>query len=78
MTTRRLRNTNNRTRKCRPSQKQLKVFCKEHANTFNQFEEEYEKTFTKSLKEENRNIEHELIKMFKTPFTPSKYKTQND
>lgn len=78
MTTRRLRNTNNRTRKCRPSQKQLKVFCKEHANTFNQFEEEYEKTFTKSLKEENRNIEHELIKMFKTPFTPSKYKPQND
>ena len=78
MTTRRLRSINNHTKKCRPSQKQLKVFCQEHANTFNQFEEEYEKTFTKSLKEENRNIEHELIKMFKTPFTPSKYKPQND
>ena len=67
-----------KTRKCRPSQTQLKVYCREHANTFNKFEEEYEKTFRDSLKKEDSNIEHQLVKLFKTPFTPSKYNARND
>jgi hypothetical protein len=69
---------NNKTKKCRPSQKELKTYCREHANTFNQFEEEYEKTFKESLKKEDANIEKKLIQLFKTPFTPSKYKAQDD
>ena len=56
-----------KTKKCRPSQQQLQVYCKEAANTFNQFEHEFEKTFKTDLKRENTNIEKELIKMFKTP-----------
>ena len=68
----------NRTQKCRPSQKALKVYCKTHANTFNQFEEEYEKEFNVSLEKHHKSVEQELIKMFKTPFTPSKYKPQDD
>jgi putative endopeptidase len=66
------------TRKCRPSQNQLKHYCKEHANTFNKFEEEYEKTFSDSLKKEDSDIEKELIRIFKTPFTPTKYTARND
>ena len=68
----------NRTQKCRPSQKALKVYCKTHANTFNRFEEEYEKDFNVSLEKHHKSVEQELIKMFKTPFTPSKYKPQDD
>ena len=66
------------TRKCRPSQNQLKHYCKEHANTFNKFEEEYEKTFSDSLKKEDSDIEKELVRIFKTPFTPTKYTARND
>ena len=62
----------NKTKKCRPSQKQLQIMCRDSANTFNQFEHEFEKTFKKGLKKENTNIERELVKMFKIPFTPSK------
>jgi putative endopeptidase len=68
----------NITKKCRPSHSQLTVLCREAANTFNQFEEEYEKNFKHNLKKENTNIEAELVKMFKTPFTPSKYTPQDD
>jgi predicted metalloendopeptidase len=60
-----------RTKKCRPNQKQLQVYCREAANTFNQFEHQFEKT-------ETVNFERELVKMFKTPFTPSKYTPKND
>lgn len=78
MRTKRKRLTNNVTKKCRPTQTELKHYCKEHANTFNQFEEEYEKKFETNLEKHEENIEKELIKMFKTPFTPSKYKPQDD
>jgi len=78
MTTRKNKLNGNGTKKCRPRQNELKVLCQQHANTFNQFEEEYEKNFKDSLKEENDNIEDKLVKMFKTPFTPTKYKSQDD
>jgi putative endopeptidase len=75
MKTKKYKKTNNLTKKCRPTQKDLKIYCRQHANTFNQFEEEYEK----SLKKDNKKgIEKELIKLFKTPFTPTKYRSQDD
>ena len=78
MRTKKHKMTNNNTKKCRPSQKELKVYCHEHANTFNQFEKEYEKTFNESLKKHHQDVEKELIQLFKTPFTPTKYRAQDD
>ena len=82
MTTRKNKNTLNVTKKCynavRPNQKQLKVYCREHANTFNQFEKDYEEKFKDNLTKHHENAEKELIKLFKTPFTPTKYKPQDD
>jgi putative endopeptidase len=68
----------NITRKCRPSQKDLKGLCKEHANTFNKFEEEYEKNMKTNLEKHEENVGKTLIKLFKTPFTPTKYRSQDD
>lgn len=65
----------NVTKKCRPYLRQL---CQEHPNTFNQFEKEYEKSFKHRLKEHHKDMEEGLIKMFKTPFTPTKYKSKDD
>ncbi len=78
MRTKKSRITNNTTKKCRPSQNELKVYCKEHANTFNRFEEEYEKQFNMSLEKNYQNVERDLIKLFNTPFTPTKYRAQDD
>jgi putative endopeptidase len=66
------------TKKCRPSQKELKVYCQQHANTFNQFEKEYEKEFKTNIVKHHENVEKELIQLFKTPFTPSKYRAKDD
>ena len=78
MNTKKRRNRDNITRKRRLSEKTLNVICEEHANTFNKFEEQYEKTFKESLKKQHQNAETELIKLFKTPFTPTKYTSKND
>ena len=78
MTTRKNKNTLNVTKKCRPNQKQLKLYCREHANTFNQFEKDYEEKFKNNLTKHHESGEKELIKLFKTPFTPTKYKPQDD
>jgi predicted metalloendopeptidase len=78
MSTKRVKRVTNSTRKCRPTQKQLKEYCREHANTFNQFEQEFEKGMHGDLKTADKNVESELIRLFKTPFTPSKYKPQDD
>ena len=67
---------NNHTKKCIPSQLQLKHYCKEHANTFNRFEEEYEKKINSTKYSEN--VEKSLIKLFNTPFTPKEYKQKDD
>ena len=73
MTTKRhkLINSKTKTIKCRPSQQQLQVYCREAANTFNQFEHSFDKI-------ETGNFERELVKMFKIPFSPSKYTPRND
>ena len=78
MNTRKHKNKINITKKRRPSKNELSIYCKKHATTFNQFEEAYEKNFKDSLKKENSNVEKKLIKMFKTPFTPTKYTAQDD
>jgi putative endopeptidase len=78
MKTKKNKQPSNPTKKCRPSQKAMQEICKTHANTFNQFEEQYEKLFKVSLEKHHKTVEQELIKMFKTPFTPSKYKPQDD
>ena len=82
MTTRKHKNTLNVTKKSynavRPNQKQLKIYCREHANTFNQFEKDYEEKFKDNLTKHHEGAEKELIKLFKTPFTPTKYKPQDD
>jgi len=71
MNTKRHKQTNAKTKKSRPTQRQLQVYCREPANTFNQFENSFNKI-------ESGNFERELVKMFKTPFTPSKYTPKND
>ena len=73
MPTKRHKLTNSKTKtiKCRPSQQQLQVYCREAANTFNQFEHSFDKI-------ETENFERELIKMFKIPFSPSKYTPRSD
>lgn len=63
------------TRRRRPSQKELSVYCRNHANTFNQFEPSYTKTFGKT---HSQDVEKDLIRLFKTPFTPTKYRAQDD
>jgi predicted metalloendopeptidase len=68
---------NNKTKKCKPSEATIKLLCQEHANAFNRFEDDYEKKH-KNFKQYDEDVEKKLIKMFKTPFTPSKYKPYDD
>lgn len=66
------------TKKCRLSKEEVKLKCQEYANTFNRFEEEYEKKFSNNLEKHHKDVEKELIKLFKTPFTPTKFKSKDD
>ena len=76
MTTIKKKLNRNGTKKCRPRQNELKVLCQQHANTFNQFEEEYEKNFKDSLKEENDNIEDKLVKLGARKIDENNFKIQ--
>jgi hypothetical protein len=78
MKTKKYRSTHNETKKKRPNKQDLNIYCQKYANTFNQFEEDYEKKINVSLQQHHDNIEKELIKLFKTPFTPTKYRAQDD
>jgi len=78
MTSKKFRRFSTKTKKCIPSKSEIERHCRKYANAFNQFEEQYEKDFKHSLKTEDKSIERELIKLFKTPFTPSKIKPTND
>jgi len=62
----------------KPDKKIMQLICQKHANTFNRFEDDYEKEFKHSLKTEDTNIERKLVKMFSTPFSPTKYKAKDD
>ena len=78
MVTKKNRTLMNQTKKCRPSQQELKVYCKDNTTSFSSFEEEYEKKFKKNLKKHFKDTEKELIQLFKTPFTPKQYRPQDD
>ena len=66
---------NNKTRRDIYSFKMVKKLCKRSANTFNSFEEEYEKSFKGDYP---KDVEHELLKIFKEPYAPSGVKPNND
>ena len=66
------------TRKCKMSKQELQVVCKNNTHVLESFEKDFEKTFKHSLLTENNNIERSLVKLFKTPFTPTKYTARND
>jgi putative endopeptidase len=67
----------NKTKKNRSKNKQ--DICHSLApSAFGRFEEAWEKKMGKDLVKENENVEKKLIKLFKTPFTPSKIKPQDD
>jgi len=79
MKTKKNKTFNNCTKKCKPSQTNLKIYCKTHANTLNSFEKQYESKYNiKHIQTRENNTENKLIKLFKTPFTPSKYTPRND
>jgi putative endopeptidase len=42
------------------------------------FESDFEKTFQTSTKHQNLTFQNDLAKLFKTPFSPSKYNPRND
>ena len=60
----------NLTKKCKPTQI--------HANTFNSFEKKYESKFNIKTQKREIDLENALVKLFKTPFTPTKYTAQSD
>ena len=67
-----------KTKKCKLSHSDLQVVCKKSANTFNQFEKQFEQSIKYNLMKYDKNIEQELVKLFNRPFTPSKIKLQDD
>ena len=67
-----------KTKKCQLSKSELRVVCKNDTHVLQSFEKDFEKKFKHNLRTENTNIEKSLVKMFKTPFTPSKYTPKND
>ena len=68
----------NKTKKHKIKQNKTKKCNQTSHLAFNSFEDEYEKSQDYNLKKANANIETALVKLFKTPFTPSKITAQND
>ena len=67
------------TKKCKLSKPELRMICKNETHVLESFETEFEKTLKKrNLIKENENIEKSLVKLFKTPFAPSKITPRND
>ena len=67
-----------KTKKCKLSKQDLQIVCTNTTHVLDSFEKDFEKRFKHSLTNENTNIEKTLVKMFKAPFTPSKYTAKND
>jgi putative endopeptidase len=65
-----------KTRKMTKSE--MQVVCKQSANTFNRFEEDFEKSINFNLIKYNNNIEKDLISLFKKPFSPKSITPQDD
>lgn len=68
MTTKK-KTTNNLTKKVKSSKqssKQLEIYCKQHANTFNSFEKNMKKVNV-NLPQYDKNLKNKLTNLFKTP-----------
>ena len=77
MSTKRLRVSGcKKTRKMTKSE--MQVVCKKSANTFNRFEDDFEKTIKNNLNKYNTNIEKDLIRLFRKPFSPKSITPQDD
>ena len=74
--------TSNKTRKRAPasSVSTALVTCdqKEGVKRFQSWEKDYEKSFAQDLTKSNKKIAKELIRLFKTPFAPSKVTPRSD
>ena len=55
---------------------EMQIVCKKSANTFNRFEDDFEKS--SSFKLINKNIEKDLVRLFKKPFSPKTITPKED
>ena len=58
--------------------KELRLICKNKTSSIESFEKEFEKGLGQNLTKQNNIIQRELIRLFKVPFSPSKYTPRND
>ena len=58
--------------------KELRLICKNKTSSIESFEKDFEKGLGQNLTKENNIIQRELIRLFKVPFSPSKYTPRND
>jgi len=68
--------TNNKTRKA--NKYKVNLICNTSANTFQRFEDDYEKTLKGNLKKLNTRAEKEMVTLLKLPFSPSHITAQSD
>jgi putative endopeptidase len=68
----------NRTRKCKPTADELTILCRKAANTFNRFEEEYEKSIAGNVAKKTLDFEKKLIKFFNQPIAPKEFTPRSD
>ena len=72
-------NKSNKTKKCKPTNQEVDIYCNKTSTSYTSFEKTLEKDLReKGLWKDNFDVEKELIEIFKTPFTPSKYTTKSD
>ena len=68
----------NRTRKYKPTADELTILCRKSANTFNRFEEEYEKSIAGNVAKKTLDFEKKLIKFFNQPIAPKEITPRSD
>jgi len=68
--------TNNKTRKA--NKYKVNLICNTSANTFQRFEDDYEKTLKGNLKKLNTRAEKEMVTLLKLPFSPYHITAQRD
>ena len=80
MKTKRTRHIKNKTQKQKQidKNKELLLICKNKTSSIESFEKDFEKGLGQNLTKQNNIIQRELIRLFKVPFSPSKYTPRND
>jgi putative endopeptidase len=68
----------NKTKKCKPTPDELNILCRKSANTFNRFEEEYEKSIKGNVAKKTLDFEKELINFFSEPYAPKSITPRSD